>query len=41
MTGSRLRPVRALALLLALPACAATTTAIGKRTLDVQTRMTD
>jgi hypothetical protein len=31
----------ALALLLALPACAATTTAIGKRTLDVQTKMTD
>lgn len=30
-----------LALLLALPACAATTTAIGKRSLDVQTRMTD
>jgi hypothetical protein len=41
MTGSRLCPFRALALLLAVPACAATTTAIGKRTLDVQTRMTD
>jgi Enterobacterial TraT complement resistance protein len=41
MDSSRLRVVRAVALLLALPACAATTTAIGKRTLDVQTRMTD
>jgi hypothetical protein len=31
----------ALAFSLALSGCAATTTAIGKRTLDVQTRMTD
>jgi hypothetical protein len=33
--------VFAVALLLALSGCAATTTAISKRTLDVQTRMTD
>jgi len=41
MVPLRLRPVRALFLLLSLSACAATTTAIGKRTLDVQTRMSD
>jgi len=41
MDSSRLRLVRAVTLLLALPACAATTTTIGKRTLDVQTKMTD
>ncbi|MGH6895680.1 MAG: complement resistance protein TraT [Geminicoccaceae bacterium] len=41
MTASRPRPPLILALLLALSACAATTTAIGKRTLDVQTRMTE
>ena len=41
MTVLRPRRLPALALLLALPACAATTTAIGKRTLDVQTKMTD
>jgi hypothetical protein len=41
MTVLHLRPLAALAGLLALSACAATTTAIGKRTLDVQTRMTD
>jgi hypothetical protein len=41
MSHPRFRPLRAVALLLALPACAATTTAIGKRSLDVQTRMTD
>jgi len=41
MVPLRLRPLRALALLLIVPACAATTTAIGKRSLDVQTRMTD
>jgi len=41
MVPLRLRPLRALCLLLALSACAATTTAIGKRSLDVQTRMTD
>jgi hypothetical protein len=35
------RPVYAFALALALSGCAATTTAIGKRTLDVQTKMTD
>jgi outer membrane lipoprotein SlyB len=35
------RPVYALALSLALSGCAATTTALGKRTLDVQTKMTD
>ena len=35
------RPVSAFALVLALAACAATTTAISKRTLDVQTKMTD
>jgi hypothetical protein len=40
MTVPRLA-LQILALLPALWACAATTTAIGKRTLDVQTRMTD
>jgi outer membrane lipoprotein SlyB len=35
------RPVYALAFSLALSGCAAATTAIGKRTLDVQTKMTD
>jgi outer membrane lipoprotein SlyB len=35
------RPVYALAFSLALSGCAATTTAIGKRTLDVQTKITD
>jgi hypothetical protein len=41
MTAPRPSPLRALSLLMVLFACAATTTAIGKRTLDVQTRMTD
>jgi hypothetical protein len=36
-----LRPLHTPALLLALSACAATSTAIGKRTLDVQTKMSD
>ena len=40
MTALRIRPF-ALACALALSGCAATTTAIGKRTLDVQTKMTD
>jgi hypothetical protein len=35
------RPVYALAFSVALSGCAATTTALGKRTLDVQTKMTD
>jgi hypothetical protein len=41
MTAPRPSPLQALSLLLVLSACAATTTAIGKRTLDVQTKMTD
>jgi Enterobacterial TraT complement resistance protein len=41
MTVLRFPRLTVLALLLVLSACAATTTAIGKRTLDVQTRMTD
>jgi hypothetical protein len=41
MEPVRLSPLGALPLLLILSACAATTTAIGKRSLDVQTRMTD
>jgi len=42
MTAGRLgRSLSALALVLGLCACAAATTAIGKRDLDVQTRMTD
>jgi hypothetical protein len=41
MESVRLSPYGALPLLLILSACAATTTAIGKRSLDVQTRMTD
>jgi outer membrane lipoprotein SlyB len=41
VTVVRTRPVYALAFSLALSGCAATTTAIGKRTLDVQTRTTD
>jgi outer membrane lipoprotein SlyB len=41
VTVVRTRPVCALVFLLALSGCAATTTAIGKRTLDVQTRTTD
>jgi hypothetical protein len=41
MVPLRLRPLGALPLLLILSACAATTPAIGKRSLDVQTRMTD
>jgi hypothetical protein len=40
MTVSRLRAF-VLAFALALSGCAATTTAIGNRTLDVQTKMTD
>jgi hypothetical protein len=40
VTVVRTRPVCALAFLLALAGCAATTTAIGKRTLDVQTKTT-
>jgi outer membrane lipoprotein SlyB len=40
MAAFRIRPF-AIALALALSGCAATTTAIGKRTLDVQTKMTD
>jgi len=42
MTAGRLgRSLSALPLLLGLCACAAATTAIGKRDLDVQTKMTD
>ena len=41
MTVMRTRLGHLLACSLALSGCAATTTAIGKRTLDVQTRMTD
>ena len=41
MVPLRLRPLGALPLLVIISACAATTTAIGKRSLDVQTRMTD
>jgi hypothetical protein len=41
MEPVRLSPLGALPPLLILSACAATTTAIGKRSLDVQTRMTD
>jgi hypothetical protein len=41
VTVVRTRRGCALALLLALSGCAATTTAIGKRTLDVQTRTTN
>jgi outer membrane lipoprotein SlyB len=40
VTVIRSRPVCALAFSLALSGCAATTTAIGKRSLDVQTKMT-
>ena len=35
------RPLCVFALALLLSGCAATTTAISKRTLDVQTKMTD
>jgi Enterobacterial TraT complement resistance protein len=41
MTALCLRPFHPFALILVLSACAATTTAISKRSLDVQTRMTD
>jgi hypothetical protein len=41
VTVVRFRPVYVFALALAVSGCAATTTAIGKRTLDVQTKMTD
>lgn len=41
MMVARSVPLHALAATLALSGCAATTTAISKRTLDVQTKMTD
>jgi starvation-inducible outer membrane lipoprotein len=41
MTDVRSRSAFTLALALALSGCAATTTAISKRSLDVQTKMTD
>ena len=41
MAVPRSRSACALAFALALSGCAATTTALGKRTLDVQTKMTD